>query len=974
MPDFYNSATIMQKYLLVLLLISYFASGQTKNDAVLAKDFKAQKKWVNKQLKSMSLEEKIGQLFMVAAFTKDELDNRQNIKNQIQEYHLGGVIFSKGNPYKQAQFTNEIQKKSDIPLLIGMDAEWGLSMRLDSTFAFPYNLTLGAIKDHHLIYDIGKQIGTHNKRLGVHINFAPVVDINTNPKNPIIGNRSFGESKLNVTQKSLAFMKGMQEAGVLACAKHFPGHGDTDADSHKTLPTVNFSKSRIEEVDLYPYTQLIDKGLNAVMVAHLNIPSMTGVKGLPTTLSNQVIQQKLKSDFNFSGLIFSDAMNMKGVTNYNSDQPSVVKAFQAGNDVLLIPDDLPENFNQLKTAVDKGDISMRRLNYSVRKILYVKYKLGLDDIQPIDFQNLTKDLNSQKNKSLTYKAYASAATLVKNDLGLIPFQSVQKRTALLALGDGDYDIFYEELSNYQSIDRITKEDVNNQTDIFDSYDRLIISHHKDTSSPWNDNSISVSDKQVISKAVANTSVVLVNFTSPYALSNLPSTLSINAILNLYQNHPIAQKVAASIIYGARSSKGKLPVSISRAFPEGSGFRSKNLKRLYYDMPSNSGFSLQKLSKVDSMIKKSIKDKQIPGAQVLIAKDRSIIYQKNFGHYRYEGNQSVTDTTLYDIASLTKIMATLPVIMHMYERNKIDIDDTLGELLPAYQSTNKADISIKRMLSHYARLQAWIPFYQSTLENRDNYYRETASDSFSIQLTDKLYLRSDYRDSIQHQIIESPLNDSLYYDYSDLPFYILKDYIEQEYEPSLDELVQDLFYESLGNTRMLYKPLNKFDQSVIAPSYMDKNWRKTEIQGVVQDQGAAMLGGVGGHAGVFANAKNVAKMMQLYINGGTYGGKRYLNQSTINFFNTCHYCEKEVRRGLGFDKPQLDDIGPTCGCVSMTSFGHSGFTGAYTWADPSENLIFVFLTNRTYPDMDNDKLIKENTRTEIQRLIYKALED
>ena len=956
------------------MLVSQIVVAQNQKDPILSDDPKAQRNWVNKQMKSMSLDEKIGQLFMVAAFTKDDLDNTKEISEFIDKYHIGGIIFSKGSPYKQANITNQFQENSNIPLLIGMDAEWGLAMRLDSTYAFPYNLTLGAIQDDNLVGEIGYQIGNHNRRLGVHINFAPVVDINTNPKNPIIGNRSFGEDKYNVTQKASAFMKGMQEAGILACGKHFPGHGDTDADSHKTLPTVDFSKDRITQTELYPYKKLISKGLNAVMVAHLNMPKLTENDGLPSTLSPKVIQNQLKEELGFSGLIISDAMNMKGVTSYKGDQPSIVKAFQAGNDILLIPDDLPENFNQLKTAIKNDLITERRLNYSVRKVLFAKYKAGLADYKPINTNKLTADLNTTYNQALTYKAFSSAATLVKNDLGTIPFQSVQEKTALITLGEGNASEFKAEIKKYDDVDIITKEEVGQNINQIAQYDRLIVSHHQDTSSPWNNYQISVSDKQLIDQLSNKTSVVLINFTSPYALSKLESTLSIDAILNLYQNHPIAQKVAASIIYGARQSKGKLPVSISRAFPVNSGLKSKNLFRLYEDLPQNAGLSERKLAKVDSMVKASIKDKQMPGVQLLIAKDRKVVYQKNYGYYRYEKEKPITDTTLYDIASLTKIMATLPTLMHLYERNSLDFDDKLGKLLTDYKGSNKENISVKRMLSHYARLKNWIPFYQSTLDDRKKYYREKQSDSFSIKLTDEMYLRRDFKDSIYHRIRESKLNDSLEYDYSDLPFYILKQYIEEKFDNSLDQIADQLFYKPLGNRYMLYHPLEKFDIKNIAPSYVDEKWRKQEIQGIVQDQGAAMLGGVGGHAGLFANSRDVAKMMQLYLNGGHYGGKRYFNQETINAFNTCYYCDENVRRGVGFDKPQLEDVGPTCGCISMDSFGHSGYTGAYTWADPDEDLIYVFLTNRTYPDIDNDKIVKENTRTEIQRLIYDAIID
>lgn len=958
----------------VIFMMAFFSFNiASAQSSLFAEDTSLQRKWVDSVYSGMSLDEKIGQLFMIDVFTNKSDVELDNLKKFIKTHAIGGVIFSKGNPHRQAEFTNSIQRENNIPLLIGMDAEWGLAMRLDSTYAFPWNMTLGAIQDTSLVRQVGYQIGKHNKRLGVHINFAPVADINTNPDNPIIGNRSFGESKDIVISHSVALMKGMHEAGILTSAKHFPGHGDTQQDSHKTLPTISFSEERIRNIELQPFKALIKEGVSSIMVAHLNVPGLEDTSNLPSSLSPKIVSELLKDELGFKGLVITDALNMKGVSNNNIPGEVDLKAFQAGSDILLISEDIPKAIQVIKKAIEKGEISKDRLANSVKKILYAKYKVGLSNFKPIETEYLISELNSSENDALYQKSMEKAITLLKNDLGLLPFNDIDNsKTGYIELGDASGDAFFSKLNSFAKVQKIQNLDsIKNITSKLD-YNRIIIGFHRSNSSPWTDYKFTPFEISLIDKIAKLNKVILVNFSRPYSLLGLKSYINLDAIIQAYQNSDIAQEVAAQQIFGALGIEGKLPVSITHAFPVGSGYKIKSNGRLAYDFYQNLGFNSDFETKIDSIANYALEEEMTPGMQILIARKGKIVYDKNFGYHTYDKKRAVESEDVYDLASLTKILTTLPILMTMHESNKLDLNSTLQELLPELSSSNKANISVLDMLSHYANLKSWIPFYKKTLKDKSKYYKTEYSEEFDTKIVSNMYLRSDYKDSIYAEVVNSDLREELEYKYSDLPYYFLKTYIEQELETSLDTLAYNYFYKPMGLNNLKFHPLRHFDKNKIVPTEFDSEWRNELIHGTVHDQGAAMLGGVAGHAGLFGNAKDVASFMQLYLNNGKYADKTYFTAQTMATFNTCYYCEEDVRRGVGFDKPQLDDVGPTCGCLSMSSFGHSGFTGTYAWADPDEEIIYIFLSNRIHPDATNSKLIEEDIRTKIQKVIYENL--
>lgn len=997
---------LMSRVILVFLFSFFFSwtNAQEKIragsllDPLLDKDqAERQEQWVDSVYTSMNLDQKLGQLFMIDAYSQEGHEKREKLAALIKKYHIGGVIFSKGGPVRQAKWLNRFQEVSQVPLLVAMDAEWGLAMRLDSTYAFPWNMTLGAIKNRALIHKTGQHIGDHLKRMGVHINFAPVVDLNTNPANPIIGNRAFGSDPEQVTESAQAFMKGMMSSGVMANAKHFPGHGDTDKDSHLTLPTVGFSRTRIKSVELFPYTPLFRSGLGSVMVAHLNVPKITGKRGWPTSLSKVVVTDLLQGEMGFNGLIFTDALNMKGVADFKNPGDIALAALDAGNDVLLIPEDIPATFARLNWAYNNKKLSEQRLSHSVKKILKAKYLLSANEFSAIKTEHLFEDLNRPKDDALHLSLMESAVTLLENKEQILPMSLNQnQKVAYISLGEESGDIFYDQLLQYKNIERIQAKTLDECLVQLQGFDRVIIGVHMSNENPWKSHKLSNQTKVWIHEIARAHKVALTIFAKPYALNEIDSIGNLEAVILAYQNSFFGQKAAAELIFGAISAQGQLPVDL-RYWTQGAGLVTPVRPMLKYGIPEGVEVSSEKLKKVDSLIDLGLKQGMFPGAQVLVARKGQIIYNRAVGYHTYDSLQKVRHTDRYDLASLTKILATLPLVMESFDQGELNMETTVATMLPDFAQSNKDSISLLRMLSHYAGFQAWIPYYKATIDSltalpRTQYYRSIptvitdtlmtdtlglkkdsiVTYSFDVPVAQDLYMRRDYKDSILIQIRDSELLPKLVYKYSDLPFYLLQNYLEQKNKSSLDSLAYHHFYGPIGAWSMDYLPKNRVDLDQIVPTEEDDYFRQQKIHGEVHDPGAAMLGGVGGHAGLFANATDVAKMMQMYLWKGSYGGTRWISEATIDRFNTCYFCGEEVRRGVGFDKPQLEEEGPTCGCVSMTSFGHSGFTGTFAWADPEAEVVYVFLSNRTYPSAENRALISSNLRTEIQAAIYQAI--
>ena len=703
------------KFLKTILFFLLFSAFSFSQNPLVSKDKIKQEVWVDSVYNSLSVDQKIGQLFTIWVATKQGPDKMKEISSIIKKNHLGGLIFSLGNIRDQAKYTNEFQSISKVPLLIGMDAEWGIGMRLDDAFSFPYNMTLGAVNDESLIYNVGKRIGVHAKRIGVHINFAPVTDINTNPNNPIIGSRSFGEDKFSVTNKSLSYLKGMQSEGIMGSAKHFPGHGDTSTDSHKTLPIINFSAKRINEVELFPYKKLIDNNLSSVMVAHMEVPSLEKEPKMPSTLSKNIISKLLKKKLKFEGLVITDAMDMKGVVDFNKNQSADVSALLAGNDILLMPDDLDESTKSIRNAIDNGIISEKRLKYSVKKILMAKYKAGLHDINEIILDNIVEDMNSDVDKLLYEEITEKSITLIKNVNHILPLKDISSKIAFLEMGDSNSDEFFKMLNHYTKVDKVDYDSKAELLKTLKPYKTVIVGFHKSNKSPFDPYKFSKSEKETLELLSKNKNVILNVFAKPYALMDVDMT-NISSILVSYQNNVTAQNKSAQIIFGALPALGKLPVSINDNYPVHTSIKTKTLDRLSYGLPSSLNFDLDKLNSIDSFVEDAIKNKMTPGAQILVSRNGKVIFNKNYGYKTYDKNEPIDWDSIYDLASLTKILSSVPLLMNEFENNTIDKESTLSDIIPDLNLMDKSNLLLKEMLAHQSGLYPWIPFYKETLDS------------------------------------------------------------------------------------------------------------------------------------------------------------------------------------------------------------------------------------------------------------------
>lgn len=947
--------------------------------------------WADSLFQTMILDEKIGQLFSVAAYSNKEEKHKQEVLELIQKHHIGGLTFFQGGPVRQAMLTNAYQKATKIPLMIAIDGEWGLSMRLDSTIKYPWQMTLGAIQNDSLIYEMGLQVAEQFRRLGVHVNFAPVVDVNNNPNNPVIFARSFGEDKYNVAKKGIAYMKGMQDGGLLANAKHFPGHGDTDKDSHKTLPVVNYDKARIDSIELYPFKEIIKSGIGSMMTAHLYLPQLTAEKKA-SSLTREIVDTLLQQQLGFEGLIFTDGLNMGGVARYQVSEEIDLQALIAGNDILLLSQDVPKAIELIKLAIADGRLSLASVDNSVMKVLKAKEWLKIHRGDRVKLENLYEDLNQPKYDFLNRQLSEASLTVVRNKGNRIPFKKLaKKRIVSLAFTEEgvEVDAFQDALNLYTKVDRLIFEtlpvvDQKRLMDTLLTYDEVIVSVHKSNKHPWIKAEVNTEFKNFLNILRLKKEVSLVLFGNAYCLQDFLAAEFTDVLVVAYQNSESAQNLSAQLFFGGIKASGKLPVSVSSRMKAGMGIETANAFQLKYTVPEELGLKSSDFATIDAIVEEGIMEKAYPGAQVYIAKEGKVIYHKSFGKHTYEGAQNVLTSDLYDIASVTKITSTLLALMDLEGKGKLSLDDDLGKHLKMTKGTPYENLVLRDILAHQAGLAAWIPFYNKTVNKgqpKPEFYSKDSSAVYSTRVTANLFIKPSYKDTIFSRILNrAEVKEKKEYKYSDVGYYFMKEIVEKITKEPIENYNLENFYAPLGMSRTRFKPSNVFPLTEIIPTEKDRYFRQELIHGDVHDPGASMLGGVGGHAGLFSTANDLGKLMQMYLDDGMFAGERYLKPGVVAAYAKCQFCAdsipknvEENRRAAGFDKPQYHGTpGPTCDCVSMNSFGHSGFTGTLAWADPEQEVVYIFLSNRIYPDATNRKLLNLDIRTRIQEEIYKAI--
>lgn len=935
--------------------------------------------WVKEHFARLSLEEKIAQLFMVEVRPAKGANHLTQVERLVKKYQIGGLIFFKGNPKNQALLTNKYQLLSKTKMLIAIDGEWGLAMRLNQTPNFPYQMELGGIQNNKLIFEMGKEIGKQCKRLGIHINLAPVVDINNNPKNPVINFRSFGENPAEVSMKSLHYAKGLQSENIIACAKHFPGHGDTETDSHKDLPIIRHDLSRLNQIELVPFKYLIKNGVASIMSAHLYVPSIESKENTATSLSSKAINQLLRNKLKYKGLVITDALNMQGVAKFYPPGELELKALKAGNDILLAPADVPKSIQQIKNAMKQGRLDTGYVFQKVRKILAYKKWVGLDTFRQIPLQNLTTDLNTPNAKLLIEKLAIESVCLAANKQNFIPIKETTKAQTLF-VEFNDFNVSFKNemsergLSNHIRVSsRPSDYRLKRLSQEINTYKKIVISLHQLNKYPKNNYGLSKNLEAWIQKTIRTKNSLLVVFGNPYAIKNISD---IENLIVAYSNDALHHKVVSQVIVGEILAKAYLPVSINTKLTWGK--RAKilsNKKNLKEPSDSLKRVHNSKLKLIDTIANQAIRDKCMPGCQILVAHKGTVVYEKSFGFFTYDSSQIVKKTSLYDLASLTKILGTTLAIMKLNEEEKIQLNDPMSKHLEFLKYSNKADITIKEVLTHRAGLQDWIPFYKHVLENAeilDTVFSNIPSGKFSIKNGNGIYMNKNYVDQMIDEIISSPINGRGKYLYSDLGMILLKQLVEKKSGVNFDYYLESNFYQCLDLERTCFNPTDKFHEHEIVPTEINPDHRPGLIQGFVHDPASAMLGGVSGHAGLFSNAHEVAIIMQMLMNKGQYGSYQFFNEETIEkFIKRQSY---DSRRGLGFDKHDFihPRKSPTSKLASPSTFGHSGFTGTQVWADPSNEIIYVFLSNRIYPTAKNKKLIYQNIRTKIMDEIYKQI--
>ena len=978
-----NARMLKKVYLLLLLgLMSFHFMAPP---VLVTEDSKEQKQWVDSIMNKLTLEEQIGQLFMVAAYSNGNQAHFNEIDRLITEYNLGGLIFFQGGPVRQAQLTNRYQAKAKVPLLIGIDAEWGLSMRLDSTIVYPKQMTLGAVTDNRYIYNLGAEIARQSQLMGIHVNFAPVVDVNVNPANPVIGYRSFGENKYKVAAKAKAYSRGMQQNGVMASAKHFPGHGDTDSDSHYTLPVIKHDLQRLDSIELYPFKELIADDVMSIMVAHLAVPALDSTKNRATTLSPKVVNGLLKDSLGFKGLVFTDALNMKGVANYYSPGEVDYHAFMAGNDVLLFAENVPLAMKKIKEGIENGKIAREELEKRVRKILMAKYWAGLNSYQPVNTDNLVMQLNNPEAYLVKQKLFEQAITIVKNKDNLLPYQTLEnKKFASISIGNKSNTAFQEILGKYAPfkhyfINKNTSDPkvYSNLQNTLAEFDQVVVGIHDVSKYPRNNYQINRNDVLFLKSLNKLTNVVVVVFGNPYTLQYFDE---FEHLVCAYEDETMAQTIAPQILFGALPASGRLPVSASKNMPEGTGMDTRFLGRLGYSIPEAVDMDSRVLTRIDRIAEDAIKDLATPGCQVLVAKEGKIVHEKSYGYYTYDKNVPVNNETVYDLASITKVGATLQATMFLEENGKFDINDKASQYLSELKNTNKEELVIADILTHQAGLIPYIPHWTQTIDEfgfKPDFYHLGYTEKYPLQVSQGLYTIPTLPDSLWKWTIESDLRKKprykrkYDYKYSDLSFYILREMSERMLNQNISDFLDENFYHPLGLPYLGYLPLKRVSINQIPPTENDVYFRQTLVRGVVHDPGAAMSGGIAGHAGLFSNAHNLAVLMQMNLQGGYYGGKQYLQPATLKKFTKKHF--EDNRRGLGWDKPSFyESYNVTSRFSSAGTFGHTGFTGTAVWVDPEFDLVYIFLSNRVYPDATNTKLITTNVRTRIHDVVYEAM--
>lgn len=975
---------IVPIYLLILLNLARIDAG-AQNPAFTGYLNDA---WVNARMEEMTLQEKIGQLIMIEVYPDQSELHRGNIEKLLRQYKPGGILMMRGTPAKTARWIREFQQTSAIPLLVAMDAESGPAFRLDSILPFPNAQATGAIRNDTLLYRMGRAVGRQLREIGINMNFAPVADINTNPANPIINFRSYGEEKMNVARKSLAYAKGMEDERVAAVAKHFPGHGDTRSDSHLTLPVIRHAWERLDSVELMPFRFLAENGISGIMTAHVGVPAIDP-SGRPASLSSPVINQLLRQKIGYQGLVITDAMNMKGVTLPSGQ--AEVQALKAGNDMVEFVTSLSGTVAAIEQAIKTGTLTRQEIDQKCRRVLAMKRWLDLHNYQASDPAAVTARLNSPENELTVRELTEASLTVLRNRENLLPLTRLDTlRMATVSINGGTLTPFQQMVSRYTDADHFqlsgeaTTQEINILVQRLKSYNLVIAGVHGLRSFPGRSYGVSSSQSEAIKTLAQNTRLITLFFGNAYALRFFNGIELSGALVLAYQDNAMSQELSVQMLFGAIGATGRIPVTPDGRFRAGTGIDVKKNGRLKYTIPEEAGISSALLiRKIDSIANAGLEEKAYPGAQVLIARNGRIILHKCYGHLTYDRDEPVTPDKVYDWASVTKVSGPLPALMKLTGEGKFNLNRTISHYWPEFKGSNKENILIRDILTHQARLRPIIPLWQSKFARdpglRNEVFKNQPFRDTDIQVSSSLYVDKSLTKAFYDEIRESTLLPRKTYTYTCLGFHLWPVIIEGIVKQPYEEYLKSAIYRRLGANSITYNAWMHFPQSRIVPTESDDYFRMETLRGFVHDEGAAILGGVSGNAGLFGTAGDLAKLFQMYLWDGYYGGEQIIPEGIVREFAKIQFPGNNNRRGLGFDKPDINnhlkkqgDAYPAAS-VSANSFGHSGYTGTFVWADPDSGVLFILFTNRVHPTRNNNKLSHMGIRGDMLQAIYDSMQ-
>ncbi len=975
---------------LLLSAISVFSTQARERDLILETQSEECRAWVDSVYDALSERDRVAQLLCPKVNPAGGEASRAAIKKYVGTCHVGGLLFSEGSAKEYAEMTNYAQSLARVPVLMTFDGEWGLAMRIKTAPRFPHNMALGAIQDENLLYDYGREMARECRLMGVHVNFAPDADVNSNPANPVIGFRSFGEDPERVGALASAYARGLEDGGVQAVAKHFPGHGDTDVDSHKGLPTVAHSAERFDSIDLVPFRQFIKDGGSGIMVGHLDVP-VFDPSGAPASLSHKITTGLLKDKMRFRGLVYTDALEMKGARVEGKN--TCVAAIEAGAEMLLSGRNPAADIDAILAAVKAGKIKPAAIEAACRKVLAYKYVLIGPKAARIDLNRLSARIASPEAEAVISRLADASATALRNNGNILPLGDIATRKiAVVNIGSGTATAEFTAMCRkYAAVD-IFDASAGIPSRIKD-YDVVIAAVFTD----------SQASRQALARLDGCRALVDVFFINPYKMAKFRASLPrAAAIVTVYDDLAATGRAAAKAIFGGIKTDGRLPVALRGIAPMGAGIDLPKT-RLGYSTPAAQGMRPSLTDSIDAIVGRAMAAGAFPGAQVLVARGGDIVVDRNYGHTT-KGGPKVDGSTVYDLASVSKAIGTLPGVMKAYDLGLFSLDAPASRIIPGLRVEGKADITPRQLLHHETGMPPSLDMYdllfdpasytgKLTTRRRDKAHTikiqnrlwgntaarlrpdlvsATKKPGFDIEAAAHRYVGAATLDTIMGRIYNAPLRSTRNYLYSCLNFCLLMDMEQRLTGRPHDRWVADSIWTPAEATGLCYRPLSRHAPSKIAPTERDTYLRRQTVHGHVHDELAAFSGGVQGNAGVFGSATDIARICQMWLNGGEYAGRRILSPETTRLFTT----EKSptCRRGLGFDKPDADpDNSPTCDEADLSAYGHLGFTGTVFWVDPANDLIFVFLTNRVNPTRDNAAFSRANVRPELFRQVYLSLQ-